>query len=388
VKNIKTYFTLDNIILGIMFTFSAFWAAIFNSIDSPMQNQPIPVEIDLIRNLEHIFVFLIYFIQIFLTYSSFYCIYWVNHNVLINRIMAKYGVWNYLWLTILVMGCMTPILSCLTLTLPINSGEFTLLPSGNQDVLDIANYQVAFAIIFFSSPFILAFKWQKQEVSIAKLEQEKAQAELKWLQQQINPHFLFNTLNNVYSLTITSSEQAPDSILKLANLLRFVVYQGGKERVYLKDELNYLRDYIALQKLRVGHKARITFKHDEKLLAQDSWCIAPLLLIIPIENAFKHGVDISDRPSWCSIKITIKQKQLVLSCTNSISQDTRNEDSLLKPLKSDNVECGLGLENLKRRLELMYKDKFTLKILATEHVFRTELMIELESDENIKRTYS
>lgn len=371
-----------------MLVFSVFWAAVFNSVDSPMQNQPITIAIDYSRNLNHVFGFLAYFIQLFLTYASAYSLYWVNHNILIEHVMAKYGVWNYLWVTVLFTVCVAPLLNYLVLMLPINSGAFTLLPSGNRNPLDVVNLQMAFAIIFFSSPFILAFKWQKQEASIAKLKQETAQAELKWLQQQINPHFLFNTLNNLYSLTLTKSERAPDCILKLANLLRFVVYQGGKGRVYLKEEINYLRDYIALQELRVSHKAKITFDLDEQLLTQHPWCIAPLLLVIPIENAFKHGVDISDQPSWCKVKITIEGNRLFLSCTNSLSHNKPKILNTSAQSKNEDVESGLGLENLKRRLELMYKNMYSFRTVMTEHDFRAELMIELEDYENVKRTHN
>lgn len=377
---------MDNILLCMMLIFSVFWAAVFNSVDSPMLNQPIKLEIDYARNLNQISGFFAYFIQIFLTYASAYALYWINHHVLIDHVMAKHGVWNYLWVTILFTVCLSPLLSYLALMLPINSNAFTLLPSGNQDPFDTVNLQVAFAIIFFSSPFLLAFKWQKQEASIAKLKQETTQAELKWLQQQINPHFLFNTLNNLYSLTLTKSEQAPDCILKLASLLRFVVYQGGKERVSLTEELGYLRDYIALQELRVSHKAKITLELEEQLLSHQQWRIAPLLLVIPIENAFKHGVDVSDQASWCQIKIALTGNCLRLTCINSVSQNTLQRAKRIGQMQSKEDESGLGLENLTRRLELMYKGRYSFQTYAGEHEFRAELMIELGNDESVKCT--
>ncbi len=366
---IKQLLTMDNILLGAVIFFSIFWALVFNSIDDPMLNQPIHILIDLKRNLLRFDEFLSYLFQFLIIYGSGYLIYWVNHHVLVNRVMARFGFMHYLWTAAIFTLIASPTLSQLLLFLHINAGDFTLLPSGNRDPFDVWNLRITFLIMVFSLPLILAFNWQRQIAEVATLKQEKAQAELKWLQQQINPHFLFNTLNNIYSMTLTNSKHASQSVLQLSNLLRFVVYQGGEEGVKLSEEINYLRDYISLQEMRVSHKSEIRLSVDETINEANDLLITPLLLIVLLENAFKHGIDRSDQKSWLECDISLNDLTLNMLCKNSV--DTKAESTT-----SGNL--GIGLTNLQRRLQLSYPGKH---VLMTEHCgdhFICNLSIELE----------
>jgi sensor histidine kinase YesM len=366
---------MDYILLAIVISLSLLWASVFNSTDNPMENQPINVVIDIKRNLLQFDSFLGYFVQFFLIYFCGYFFYWVNHHILVNKIMARFGVFHYLWVAVLFTLVASPTLSQLALFLPINSGDFTLLPSGNQDPFDNWNLQIAAVIMIFSLPLILSFKWLKQEAELAHLKQENVQSELKWLQQQINPHFLFNTLNNLYSLTLSKSDKAPESILQLASLLRFVVYQGGKSRVTMEDEIQYLSDYIALQSIRVKHKATISFDIDPRLTEQaKQLSIAPLLLVMLVENAFKHGVDKTDKDSWLNLSIALREKTLIAICHNSVEMNSVEMNSP----STAQEERGMGFNNLSRRLELIYKNKHQFEAKLDGDEFLAKLELELE----------
>ncbi len=373
IQRLKRYMTMDNILLGIVLLLSSFWAAVFNSIDNPIHNQPINIVIDVKRNLLQFDSFLLYFVQFFAIYFCGYLLYWINHHLLVNRVLAKFGLFHYIWVAIIFTLVASPTLSQLALWLPINASEFTLLPSGNQDPFDEWNLRIAAIIMLFSLPVILAFKWREQEAELANLKQQNVQAELKWLQQQINPHFLFNTLNNLYSLTLSKSEKAPDCVLQLSNLLRFVVYQGGQDRVSLSDEINYLLDYIALQQIRVSHKSQIDIEIDPKLKNTIPLGIAPLMLVVILENAFKHGIDNSDKPSWLQVALDLEGNKLTLDCKNSIDTEAIG--------RLQDRQHGLGLDNLTRRLELVYKQKHTFTTKQKDTEFCALLSIELDTYE-------
>lgn len=361
--------TMDYVVLSIVVFFSLLWALLFNSIDDPLNNQPIHIFFDISRNILRFDEFLAYFIQLFAFYFCGFALYWVNHHVLIDKILARFGVFHYIWTAIVFTLVASPALSQLALLLPINSHEFTLLPSGNQDPFDPWNLRIAITIMVISTPLILAFKWQQQAAEFAQLKQQSAQAELKWLQQQINPHFLFNTMNNLYSLTLAKSDQAPESILQLSNLLRFVVYKGGQDKVTLAEEIEYLTNYLALQQIRVNNRANIEFTFSPELAENNHVRISPLLLIVLLENAFKHGVDATDQSAWLKANLFVQDNELKFSCTNSM--DTRQSE---KPQAG-----GVGLENLRRRLELVYPNKHQLVINETPDIFSVELVLEVNN---------
>ena len=361
--------TMDYVVLSIVVFFSVLWALLFNSIDDPLNNQPIHIFFDIPRNVLRFDEFLSYFTQLFAFYTCGFVLYWVNHHVLINKVLTKFGVFHYVWVATVFTLIASPTLSQLALLLPINSYEFTLLPSGNQDPFDPWNLRIAITIMVISTPIILAFKWQQQATELAQLKQQSAQAELKWLQQQINPHFLFNTLNNLYSLTLAKSDQAPESILQLSNLLRFVVYKGGQGKVTLAEEIDYLTNYLALQQIRVNNRANIELKLPSAIAENNHVHIAPLLLIVLLENAFKHGVDATDQSAWLKAELVLQDNTLRFSCTNSI--DIRQS--------AEQQAGGVGLDNLRRRLELVYPHKHQLVINKKPEMFSVELVLEVDN---------
>jgi len=354
--------SLDNVFLVILIGVSLFMAAVFNSIDDPLNNQPIAMVIDIKRNILHFATFIAYWLQFMCVYGALYLAYYINHHWLINQVLKRHGVYHYIWVSALFLLVAGPVVSQVLMWLPINVESYTLTGSTNYYPFSVLNLYIGFLVILFSLPLILTFKLQVDNTKLAQLEQEKLKTELKWLQQQINPHFLFNTLNNLYALCLAKSEKAPELILQLASLLRFVVYKGGNERVSLVDEMDYLNDYIQLQQLRVENKCQLRVNLPSKV---PSLPISPLLLVMFIENAFKHGVEVSDQQSQLDLMIEVSGNTLHFCCKNSMPEQASSSDG------------GIGLVNVQRRLALSYPDKHQLTITETDGFYRVELTLEL-----------
>ena len=204
---------------------------------------------------------------------------------------------------------------------------------------------------------------RKKEREVALLRAEKFDTELKLLKSQINPHFLFNALNNIYSLTVTKSEMAPDMLLKLSSMLRYVLYEGSEDKVPLSSEVKYLKDYIDLQRLKDEDMLNIEFTHTQEL----HYWIHPMLLIPFVENAFKHSKveDLVD--GWISIDLRLEDpSKLSFSVENSVP----------KAVETDQTG-GIGIENVRKRLDLLYPGKYLLDIEKKESSFHVLLELPL-----------
>lgn len=174
-----------------------------------------------------------------------------------------------------------------------------------------------------------------------KLRIEKQEAELNYLRSQTNPHFLFNTLNNIYSLARDKSDLAPESILRLSKILRFMLYETGGQYIAIEQELKIISDYIALEKLRYDESLRVNFNHDIEDMKQ---ALPPLLLIPLVENAFKHGVSETRGLPFVDIHLSVRNRRLSFVVKNS-SEATAGA-----------VKENIGLSNLRRQLELLYNE--------------------------------
>ena len=208
--------------------------------------------------------------------------------------------------------------------------------------------------------FSLLFVFNDQ---LKKIREEKLNSELSYLKAQINPHFLFNTLNSIYSLSIQKSDLAPVAVVKLSAIMRYVTGDAQKERVSLEKEINYVLDYIDLQKMRFGETLNLTYKVTGDWLGKQ---IAPLLLVPFIENAFKHGVN-PEKESGVHINIDIEKNNVILNVSNAI----------VITIKDTEYEGGLGLENTRNRLKLLYPGKHDLKIEESSGEFSVYLKIDL-----------
>ena len=194
--------------------------------------------------------------------------------------------------------------------------------------------------------------------------QKVIEAELAWLKNQINPHFLFNTLNNISSLTQINADEAQNAVMQLSDLLRYAMYETNNPRVPITGEVDFMRNYIELMKLRCNEMTKVEAQFS---ISNTQTEIAPLLFISLIENAFKHGTN-SNAPATIDIHLEQVNDTIIFTCDN-----TNNP----KPTK-DRSGSGIGLENTRRRLELMYHGKYTWEQAVTpENIYHTKISIRL-----------
>lgn len=210
---------------------------------------------------------------------------------------------------------------------------------------------------------LIAFITQNE---LLKLQKEKLQLELNALKAQIHPHFLFNTLNNLYSLTLKNSGEASEMILKLSDIMRYVLYQANEERVLLSKEIDFISSYTELQRIRYHNRYDIQFEVIGEVKEQ---LVAPLLFIDFVENAFKHGIDKRFSDGFVFIQFKVENNSVSFLVKNSIGTE---ETSGINP-----SETGIGLSNVKKRLSLLYPLKHVLEITATEEIFMVHLQIDL-----------
>ena len=215
--------------------------------------------------------------------------------------------------------------------------------------------------LFLSAVLKFTGDWFLNERKQRDLETQRLSAELAFLKSQINPHFLFNSLNSIYSLAYQRSETTPDAILKLSEIMRYMLYESNDNKVDLEKELQYLHSYIDLQKIRFGNKAYIDFKVQGDVGSQQ---IAPLLLIAFIENAFKHGV--ANNP-LTPIRLLIDVDAAHLHFYMQNKKHTNNRDTL----------GGIGLNNVQRRLNLLYPGKYNLVVNDEIDTYTVELSLVL-----------
>jgi two-component system LytT family sensor kinase len=223
----------------------------------------------------------------------------------------------------------------------------------------------------FSAIFIFALStsihitndWFKNEKQRKEMENEKLISELAFLKSQVSPHFLFNTLNNIYSLSLSNSEHTADAILKLSHLLRYMLYESQDKLVSLEKEISYLQNYIDLQKMRLTQNVKVSFQVNGSLSGR---LIEPMLLIPFVENAFKHGVNYSQN-SFVDILIDVSDKKLFMKVENSIHPKS----------KEQNKNSGIGLVNIYKRLELLYPGNHSLQTSQQENKYVVELNMKL-----------
>ncbi|GAA4275160.1 hypothetical protein GCM10022258_44560 [Aquimarina gracilis] len=218
--------------------------------------------------------------------------------------------------------------------------------------------------VAFTTGFKLFFDWFKERRETEALRREKVDAELKFLKSQTNPHFLFNTLNSIYGLALEKSEKTPSLILKLSEILSYTLYESNVEKVDLGKELALIENIIALEKERYEKRVDIDYKVEGKV---EKIKIPPLILIPFIENAFKHGLKNEIKKGWIKIHIKATKDLLFFMIENSISSIEEKE-------KGTN-ESGLGLQNVTRRLDLIYGEQKDLDITKTDTSFKVVLKI-------------
>ncbi len=220
-------------------------------------------------------------------------------------------------------------------------------------------------IVIFVGMLKFAEGWFELEAKKKEIENERLTSELRFLKAQINPHFLFNTLNNLYYLAFTHSPNTTEVIAKLSQMMRYMIYDSNHPKVPLSKEIEYMENYISLEKLRLNEPIPIQF--DVEGYAGDVM-IVPLIFISFLENAFKHGVSNNFSGAWIKIRILLEGTECIYTVENS-----KLPDNILK----SEEKSGIGLQNVKRRLALSYPDNFDLKIDETADFFRVRLKLNL-----------
>ena len=229
------------------------------------------------------------------------------------------------------------------------------------------NFIVFFAIAVKQIKRAFFIQQEKNELERKKLNTELRlkEAKLKLLKAQIHPHFLFNTLNNLYGLTMEKSDEAPGLVLRLSDILDYILYRCNEKKVLLIDEILNLQNYIEIEKLRYSEKLSITIDFPKET---NNLQIAPLLLLPFVENAFKHGV--SHNPGRAQITTSLKTRHTAMEFK------IENSKNPAKP-RIKSLSKGIGLSNVKKRLELLYPKKYKLEIDDKEETFSVTLSLEL-----------
>lgn len=296
--------------------------------------------------------------------------------VTVNRVLEEKGkFWNNIGIAALV--------SLLSIVLYRVIFNYYVIPYAIYDLapqralFDISRTLFALIDIGFAAGLAVALRLGRIQLAgkerEKKLLREKHSTELKYLRNQTNPHFLFNTLNNIYALARKKSEDTADVVMKLSKLLRFMLYESNKDFIPLTEELRMLDDYLELEKIRYSDRLTITFY---KEIDSETQQVAPLLLLPFVENAFKHGVSETRFDSYVDIALVLKNGML-----NFTIENTKEDNG------KDKVTDSIGLSNVRRQLELMYAHH-TLEVFNQPNTFKVHLTINLNSHANLSLYHS
>ena len=288
-------------------------------------------------------------------------IYYFNTAFLIPNYLNQQKIWTYLGL----------LFTSAILITPIRLVALFMKFSGNPDeranlIAHQYEYFLVSLIVAGGSTIVkITNDWAKQSRDRDELEQRTMQSELNFLKSQINPHFLFNTLNSLYALTLKKSDEAPEIVIKLSEMMRYMLYECNEKQVSLDKEVNYLRNYLDLERLRQGKSGEVSF---ELKGDPDGKKIAPLLFIPFVENSFKHGFMHSINKGYVHIRLEIGKKDLTLYVENSKPESRPNPDH--------RKSGGVGLTNVCRRLELLYPKKYDIKMENNPDSYEVRLWLD------------
>ena len=293
-------------------------------------------------------------------------VYLLNYYVLVPLLYYKHHRWLFVFANVLIIALIN---NFIFFGYKIGQSGMIISPTTIPEMgrpMYYSNAIVPVALHIFAAIAALGVRHLSRlhevELKIKEQEQKTTQAELAWLKNQLNPHFLFNTLNNISSLTQIDADQAQESIAQLSDLLRYAMYETEKPLVPLTGEVEFMKNYIDLMRLRCGKKT--TVKVD--MQSQQGAMVAPLLFISLIENAFKHGVS-SNQKSNIDICLTADDGLLTFICDNT----NYPKDN------ADRSGSGIGLENTRRRLQLLYPDRHTWEQTLVDDIYHIKITIQL-----------
>lgn len=295
---------------------------------------------------------------------SFYIlVVYINLNYLIPKYLSQKNFMTYCLLLLAMVAVFTPIkVLLLYITYDeVDPREFLIM---NQQYI----FLLLFLIAGGSTVIKIISDWQKHQRDRKDLETQRMQSEIKFLKSQINPHFLFNTLNSLYALTLKKSDKAPEIVIKLSEMMRYMLYECNERRVPLYKEVNYIRNYLDLEELRQSGPSDIQFKVEGRVNDQ---MIAPLIFIPFLENSFKHGLNHQLDAGYVHVVLKVLGNKLLLRILNSKPGKT--------PVPSEKPSGGIGLVNVERRLNLLYPNQYKLDIRDSEREHIVELSLDLSN---------
>jgi hypothetical protein len=295
---------------------------------------------------------------------SFMAVFYINYFFLIQRHLYTQQLGRFLgWNGLLIVAVMLTVHIFSHYVLPVPPRGAEMHPHGDVVRFLASNVILYLLVIGASVAIRMTSGWYQAEAARQQLEHIHTQAELQNLKSQLNPHFLFNTLNNIYSLIVIDSDRAQQAVHDLSRLLRYVLYESSQATVPLKSEIDFLRDYIELMRIRQPRHVQVAIALPE---APSMTSVAPLLFISLVENAFKHGVS-NDRPSH--ISIAIEESQGELTC--------RIQNSNFPKSSHDCSGSGIGLANLRKRLEMIYPGRYQFECGEQGNDYLATLTIKL-----------
>jgi two-component system, LytTR family, sensor kinase len=291
-------------------------------------------------------------------------IYYTNSEYLIPKYLIPNVLWKYLFTLLGTVVILTPIKNFILFQ------KFHNYPDDQDFLIQNQGYYFLLALMAagISTIIKITSDWVKQTRTNRELETRTMQSELNFLKSQINPHFLFNTLNSLYALTLRKSDDAPDVVVKLSEMMRYMLYECNEPQVYLDKEITYIRNYLDLERLR-HKKLDIQF---EVVGEAGDLRIAPLIFIAFIENAFKHGASNAISAGFVHIHMHIERNEVNLYVENSKSEKM--------PAIEHKRSGGIGLVNVRRRLAILYSEDNHLDIYDKPNTYGVNLWIKLSPD--------
>ncbi|GAA0872916.1 sensor histidine kinase [Gangjinia marincola] len=293
-------------------------------------------------------------------------LFYINYKLILPKFLFNKSILHYTLISLLTLVTYNVFISLLPLSTPF-------------DAIENLNYSGRFGFKFRNAKYIITMilslsfyllggvyglienYYHRQKIE-RDIEISKTDTELQFLKAQLNPHFLFNSLNSIYSLVRNNSLEAPEAVITLSELMRYMVYEANKVQVPLKKEIEYIQNYIKLQKLRLANNQYVIIK---VVGDPNPYHISPLIFISFIENAFKYGTDYKG-VTHVDILITIVRQRIIFNVSNMIGV-----------FEKDKKNSGIGLTNIKNRLELLYPNSHELDIHKDDYHYKVELSLKL-----------
>jgi two-component system, LytTR family, sensor kinase len=301
---------------------------------------------------------------------------YTNLNFLFPRYLKNNYLLIYVILLFLLVAVSTPIEVCLHyLFFAENDATFEEIFTVKSNSSYFLNL---FFIAFSSSIYKIISDWMEHQRERTELQRQNLRSELKYLKTQINPHFFFNTLNSLYALTLKKSDRAPEIVLKLSDMMRYMLYESNERTIALSQEINYIENYLDLEKLRHGDNFKIELEVHGDPKGHE---IAPLMFIPFLENSFKHGIDHELKSGYVKISLSVLQEGIELSVVNSKPQAIKHHAEGKKV-------GGIGLANVRRRLNILYPSKHDLTIIDGESEFKVTMKLKRTRSDSKKKTKS